>query len=126
MVVSFGDFLELDEAVSPRQSRELEHYLQSVFQDLGLSLAFSKHFTDCMNVSPDVSMAELRSTFRTCVRKYHKELSVLKDKENGYFIEQSTKLNVPFTIHRSGNRVELIAVNAMKGNKRLKGREFRS
>lgn len=125
MVLPFSSYASIDEAVSLGQARNLEKYLRTVFKAAGLDIKFSNHFIDCINLDKDLSLGELRDTFRDCVRKNKEKLASIDKLDNGYLMNTSAKLNVPFVLKRGSHGIELIPVNVSRGHI-SKGKSFKN
>ncbi len=108
---TFGQFRVLNEKVSPSQMKDLEKYLDKLFnEELGLGIDFSKHFKERVNDprskeehGKEIMVGDLRRIFRDTMREYKDKLSKLSSSDEGHMIKVSSQLNIPFVIKRDKN-----------------------
>lgn len=108
---TFGQFRVLNEKVSPSQMKDLEKYLDKLFnEELGFGIDFSKHFKERVNDprskeehGKEIMIGDLRRIFRDTMREYKDKLSKLSVKDEGHMIKVSSQLNIPFVIQKDKN-----------------------
>ena len=123
-MLSFMDHRALNEKISSSQLKQLEKYLNNLFNDeLGLGIDFTKHFEERVNdprtkvaYGKDITIGELRDVFRDTARKFKSELSNLPKTANGHMINISNQLDIPFVIRqdRKTGELELAAKTVVK------------
>ena len=125
-MLSFMDHRALNEKISSSQLKQLEKYLNNLFNDeLGLGIDFTKHFEERVNdprtkvaYGKDITIGELRDVFRDTARKFKSELSNLPKTANGHMINisnhvtlwQSIKNQIPFLDVLSDNTINVIKI----------------
>lgn len=108
--------------ITSSELKELERYLDQVWNTLGIDVNFTKHFLDRVNDPRNgkpIEFMELRKLFVDTYKKYGSMFSRMgkKDQEiEGVLTDLSTKINSPFVLKWDGKTREfdLVAKTIMR------------
>ena len=98
------------------QLSQVEHFVEALWDKLGVEVKFTKHFLDRLNDSRNgkpISSAELIRLFKKEYEQNGKDISKLGDTE-AVMKDLLTNINLPFVIKDTGHGKEMVAKTIMR------------
>ena len=104
----------ISENVTLKQLKDAEAILDKMFSDLGIDIAFTKHFIDRLNDARNgkpIDIDELISLFKKAHTKQGKKLSSLPPDYEAVLNDIATDINVPFVLKWDDKNQEIDLVS---------------
>jgi hypothetical protein len=109
----------LFEFIHRNELRDVEKYLDKIFQEVGMDIEFTKHFYDQLNLArniKDITTQELIDMFNATYQEYGAKFPKYGDRYKAVLQDMQSDINIPFLLQtnpRTGD-VELIAKTVMR------------
>ena len=107
------------EEVSQSQLKDLEAYLDKLFNVLNIDVSFTRHFLDRVNDSRNgkpITVDELQLLFKKTIQKYGKKIPALGPDAEAVLSDMQTQINLPFVLKydRDAEELDLVAKTVMR------------
>lgn len=106
-MLSFQNWRNLSEEVTPDQVNKIERYVDTLFQKYNITVRFSDHFYSQVNNSrnnPTIKASEVVDLFNKEFKEHGKEISSMQVGDEGLMRDLSSDLNLPIGIHWDRNK----------------------
>ena len=90
--------IEQETAIPWETMKQLEKYLDKLFETLGVELSFTKHFMERVNDfrnKPHITLAELSRLFKLVYQKFGNKIKFMKPESEAVLKDMGTDINVP-------------------------------
>jgi len=101
---------DTDNFITKDELKAIETLVDSLFKQVGMDVAFTKHFYDRLNDERNgkpISTSELMALFRKSYAKYGQALSKMSPDIEGVLKDINTSINVPFILKWDDSKQEL-------------------
>jgi hypothetical protein len=110
---------QLNEEVSSSQLKDLETYLDKLFDVLGIDISFTRHFLDRVNDPRNgkpITTDELQLLFRKAIQKYGKKIPALGPDAEAVLNDMKSQINLPFVLKwdSQNQELDLVAKTVMR------------
>jgi hypothetical protein len=110
---------QLNEEVSSSQLKDLETYLDKLFDALGIDISFTRHFLDRVNDPRNgkpITTDELQLLFRKAIQKYGKKIPALGPDAEAVLNDMKSQINLPFVLKwdSQNQELDLVAKTVMR------------
>jgi hypothetical protein len=110
---------QLNEEVSSSQLKDLETYLDKLFDVLGIDISFTRHFLDRVNDPRNgkpITTDELQLLFRKAIQKYGKKIPALGPDAEAVLNDMQSQINLPFVLKwdSQNQELDLVAKTVMR------------
>lgn len=115
----------IKEYITPKDLKNVEHYADDLFSDVGVDVEFTKHFLDRVNDlrnKQDITTDELKWLYQKAHDRYANTISKLKPGEERVLTDPDTEINVPFVINWDGKSPDM----DMIGKTVMRKKDFKS
>jgi len=107
-----------DRLVTQQDLNKLEKHLDTVWNKLGIDIAFTRHFLDRVNDARNgtqITLCELARIFMETFRQHMAVFKNIPKKDwEAVLMDKKTNVNVPFILKHNGKEVEIVAKTIMR------------
>lgn len=109
----------LKEYITNSDLKSVDYFADSLFSDLGIDVAFTKHFMDRVNDlrnGKDITPEELKDLFKKEYEKYGETISKLPIGSERVMTDLDTNINIPFALSwdRKSSDMNLVTKTVMR------------
>jgi len=107
------------EQITASQLRAVEVYADKLFKELGIDIAFTKHFVDRVNDprnGKQITVQELGALFRDAMSKAGAKIAKMNKGAEAVIIDMESDINLPFILKwdDSNQELDLVAKTVMR------------
>lgn len=109
----------IKEYITPKDLKNVEHYADDLFSDVGVDVEFTKHFLDRVNDlrnKEDITTDELKWLYQKAHDRYASTISNLKPGEERVLTDPDTQINIPIAMNWDGksNDIDMVGKTVMR------------
>ena len=108
-----------DDDLTREDLKEVEHFADNLFKELGIDVAFTNHFFDRLNDPRNgrqITVFELKELFQEAFNQLKDEIGDMNIHAEAVINDVSSRLNIPFVLvyDKRNNEIDLVAKTIMR------------
>lgn len=115
----FREYVETHTALTSKELKDVERYLDAVFKNLGIDVEFTKHFMDRVNDARNgkqITKNELITLFQKEFNVYGKSIAQLGPDKEAVLSDLSSSINTPIALkwNSKNNVLDMVVKTVMR------------